>query len=146
MGCLPQTGDMHTSVHSPQSASVLKSTFRSALLQNFKATMQTHDLTRGLHPVMAGALAPFLRPVLRPVPALNTLGIDVRTRDAKELVARLKALSTTVSARMGGQYREDPAYCQVLVTTSLTEQQLDDWLYAGVGIDYVGVFNCKEAA
>lgn len=100
------------------------------------------DLTRGLHPVFAGALAPFMNP---PKPTY-TLGIDVRTKDAPKLVTRLKALTSTTSARMGGQYHEDPTYCQVLVTTSLTEDKLDAWLYALVGIDYVGVFNTKEAA
>ena len=105
--------------------------------------MQTHDLTRGLHPVIANALAPFLH--LRRAPEPHTLGIDVRTKDAKTLVKRLQDLPSVVSARVGGQYREDPSYCQVLVSSTLTEKQLDAWLYSTNGIDYVGVFASREA-
>lgn len=73
-------------------------------------------------------------------PTFFKLGIDVRTSDSTELMARLTKLDSTVSVSFGGQYREDPIWAQVHVETTLTEAQLDAWLYAGEGIDYVGVF------
>lgn len=68
------------------------------------------------------------------------LGIDVRTKDAAELVKRLLALPETISAASGGMYHEDTGYTQVWLDTTLTEDQIDLWLYSQNGIDYVGVF------
>lgn len=74
------------------------------------------------------------------VPAIFSLGIDVRTAHVCKLVSRLKRLKSTASAEHGGVYREDLSYSQVHIDTTMTEDELDAWLYAGKGIDYVGVF------
>lgn len=96
-----------------------------------------------LHPVMALAMTPFLGRVL----AHNKLGIDVRSKNAKELVRRLNGLATTVEVSLGGEYREDRTCSQVHVTTYMAESQLDDWLYtACTGIEWLGVFQRGDAA
>lgn len=107
--------------------------------------MESTTTTRnsGLHPVMALAMAPFLGQV----PIQHKLGIDVRTKNANELVRRLKGLSSTVEVRFGGEYWMDRTCCQVHVTTYMTESQLDNWLYtACTGIDWLGVFQTGETA
>lgn len=72
---------------------------------------------------------------------MNQLGIDVHTKDAKRLIAKLKTLKTTMCVEDGGMYREDPTYSRVWLTTSWTEQGLDNWLYnTKHGCEYVGVF------
>lgn len=65
--------------------------------------------------------------------------IDCTTADKAKLVRRLAALKSTVEARDGGEYREDRTLSQVHVTSSKTEEELDDWLYSTKGIDYLGV-------
>lgn len=76
---------------------------------------------------------------------MNHLGIDVTTKDKSPLVVRLRTLVSTIVVTDGGAYREDPAYSQVFISTHLTEQKLEDWLYAS-GLEYVGVFSRKDAA
>jgi hypothetical protein len=72
---------------------------------------------------------------------LNTFGIDTYTKGCKSLVRRLNSLKTTGIAEQGGVYREEPSLCQVIVSTTWTEDQLDDWLWRTKGIDYIGIFN-----
>jgi hypothetical protein len=72
---------------------------------------------------------------------VHSLGIDVRTKDAKKLVAALGRLKSTTSVTLGGVYHEDTSYQQIFIETSLDEKALDDWLYRTKhGCDYVGVF------
>lgn len=72
---------------------------------------------------------------------VHTLGIDVRTADSWELRKRLSRVKSTVSVEDGGVYAQDVAYSQVHITTTLAEQELDDWLYEAAGdCGYVGVF------
>ncbi len=75
---------------------------------------------------------------------MNHFGIDVRTKDKRVLIARLKGLVSTVRVSDGGVYREDASYSQVHITTNKSEKELDDWLYSTKGIEYVGVFERKE--
>lgn len=77
---------------------------------------------------------------------MNTyhLGIDVRTKDKKKLITRLRGLVSTVSVDDGGEYREDQSYSQVWLTTHKTEKELDEWLYKTRGIEYIGTFTRKE--
>ncbi len=76
---------------------------------------------------------------------MNTLGIDVLTKDKANLIHRLAALKTTESVCDGGMYHEDRSYSQVHLETTWDEDQLDLWLYKTKGIEYVGVFS-REAA
>ena len=71
---------------------------------------------------------------------MNKLGIDVPTKGVKQLIRRLKALKTTEFVVDGGAYREDRSISQVLLDTSWTEKELEDWLYRTKGVDYIGVF------
>ena len=70
----------------------------------------------------------------------NALGIDAYTKDKCKLINRLAALKTTTSVEMGGEYHNDRSLCQIHITTSWTEKELEDWLYKTKGIDYLGVF------
>lgn len=72
---------------------------------------------------------------------MNHLGIDVRTRDVKKLMAALRRLKTTHSVQDGGAYRMDASYSQVHIETKMGVEQLDDWLWrVKHGAEYVGVF------
>lgn len=76
---------------------------------------------------------------------MNYLGIDIRTKDARRLIARLKRLKSTISVEYGGAYWEDPSYSQVHLTTTWSEGKLDDWLYRTKhGCQYVGAFELKR--
>lgn len=76
---------------------------------------------------------------------MNRLGIDVATRDAKHLVARLKRLKSVQAVRNGGAYWYDTAYSQVWVDTTMSEADLDNWLYrVNHGCHYVGVFKRRK--
>jgi hypothetical protein len=73
------------------------------------------------------------------------LGIDVQTRDIKVVMRRLGRLKSTESIASGGAYREDQSYSQVHVDTSMSEDELDHWLWKTKGVDYVGVFDRSGA-
>lgn len=74
-------------------------------------------------------------------PNVHHLGIDVVTRDLPRLQVRLCRLKTTIRAECGGEYREDHNYSQLHVDTTMTEDELDHWLWATKhGAEYVGVF------
>jgi hypothetical protein len=76
---------------------------------------------------------------------MNHLGIDVATCDVKRLTARLANLKTTHEVHNGGAYHADPSYSQVHLITTMTEEELDDWLYrVNHGADYVGTFTMQE--
>lgn len=72
---------------------------------------------------------------------MKTLGIDVRTKDAKKLATRLRRLISTADVQGPFLYHQDESYAQLRVSTSKTEKELDHWLWAtNHGCDYVGVF------
>jgi len=72
---------------------------------------------------------------------MRKLGIDVSTDDQSLLIVELSEQPEVYSVRDGGVYREDVTYSQVIVETSWTEDELDDWLYKSTSADYVGVFH-----
>lgn len=71
---------------------------------------------------------------------MNHLGIDAPTKGVKSLIRRLKQLKTTDYVIDGGAYKEDTSISQVLIDTTWTEKELEDWLYRSKGMDYIGVF------
>lgn len=71
---------------------------------------------------------------------MNKLGIDTPTRTVRSLIRRLKALKTTEFVCDGGAYREDMDISQVLIDTSWTEDELENWLCRTKGVDYFGTF------
>ena len=71
---------------------------------------------------------------------MNKLGIDAPTKGVKALIRRLRQLKTTECVVDGGAYREDRAISQVLIDTSMTEDQLAGWLDRTKGVDYIGTF------
>lgn len=74
------------------------------------------------------------------VVTLHRLGIDVETRFKATLISRLRALKSTKQVGDGGEYHWDRNFSQVWLETEMTEDQLDDWLYATKGVNYVGTF------
>lgn len=74
---------------------------------------------------------------------MNRLGIDCDTPNKGALMRRLARLKSVESATDGGEYREDRSYSQIHVTTTMTESELEDWLYKYSPIDYVGVFKME---
>lgn len=79
-----------------------------------------------------------------PKPVMH-IGIDVRTKDLNKLASRLKRLGTTRLVEFGGTYREDPAWSQVHLTTTMTLEDLDDWLWKRSGVDYAGTWERSTA-
>lgn len=71
---------------------------------------------------------------------MNKLGIDAPTKVVKNLIRRLRQLKTTDFVTDGGCYREDMSISQVLIDTTWTEKELEDWLYRSKGVDYIGTF------
>lgn len=77
---------------------------------------------------------------------MNKLGIDVKTKTAKKLIARLSTLKTTVKVDGPFEYWQDRNYSQILIDTEWTESQLDDWLYKTKhGCEYIGTFERQKA-
>lgn len=57
------------------------------------------------------------------------LGINVATRDANRLIARLKRLKSTHAAGIVGTRAEDPSWSRIWVETSRSEADVRDWLW-----------------
>lgn len=74
---------------------------------------------------------------------MNHLGIDCSTVGKKTLMRRLAQLKSVHSVSDGGEYVEDRSYSQVHVVTTMTEDELEEWLYKYSPIDYVGVFQME---
>lgn len=73
---------------------------------------------------------------------MNRLFIDVPNKAAGNVIFnRLKSLKTTsevtrpVNYQFCGQTQNE---CQMLLVTTKTEKEVDDWLYASKGVDYIG--------
>lgn len=70
------------------------------------------------------------------------LAIDVVTKDAKRLINMLKRLKSTKHIENGGMYGMDLSYSQIWIQTTMSENDLDDWLYnVNHGCEYVGIFS-----
>jgi hypothetical protein len=75
---------------------------------------------------------------------IHELGIDVDTCDAKKLKGRLKKLKSTISIEGPFEYLQDSSYAQLRIATTLTESELDNWLYTTKhGCEYVGVWRVR---
>ena len=66
------------------------------------------------------------------------IGIDVRSRDAAQLVRQLRTHKKVQSAELGDVYFIDPAWRQVLVETDMTMEEVDDWLWKRTNVEYAG--------
>lgn len=75
---------------------------------------------------------------------LNNFIIDTYTKGHGVLVSKLKRLKTTEEVSFNGAYHQDKNLCQIKITTSWIEDQLESWLYKTKGIDYIGVAQLKE--
>lgn len=76
----------------------------------------------------------------------HALGIDVKTADARKLMAALSRRKSTLSVSGPFPYREDTSLAQIHVETTMDERTLDGWLWATKhGAEYVGVFERAPA-
>ena len=74
----------------------------------------------------------------------NWIGIDVETKTAPKLLAQLKKLKSVKDSTGPYAYHEDKAYSQIRILTTMTEDQVDEWLYSTKhGAEYVGTFNAN---
>lgn len=78
---------------------------------------------------------------------MNHLGIDVETKGCKPLINRLAALKSTHQISGPYPYSADRTYSQIHIDTTMTETELDGWLYrVKHGSEYVGTFPRTEPA
>lgn len=61
---------------------------------------------------------------------MNYLGIDVESRAAGLLMSKLRRESATMNIRNMGKYTEDLSWTMIYVDTTMTEEELDTWLYS----------------
>lgn len=72
---------------------------------------------------------------------INHIGIDVDTRLKARMISALSRLKSTTSVEDGGRYHMSPAHSVVRLSTTMTEEQVDEWacrVKAGSG--YIGTF------
>ena len=60
---------------------------------------------------------------------MNRFIIDCNTKGKREGIARLEKLKSTIDIQDGGKYRHCPEYSQLWIDTTLTESQLEHWLW-----------------
>lgn len=65
----------------------------------------------------------------------NAIGVDIEG-NPNGICSRLAKLKTTYKVIYQGEYRQLPGYHQVVVITSWTESQLENWLYNIKQIDF----------
>jgi hypothetical protein len=72
---------------------------------------------------------------------MNNLGIDMLTKHSHRMKKRLKKLVSVEQVDGPFQYWQQPTLCQMQVTTTMTLEELDDWLYTvDHKCEYVGTF------
>jgi len=69
---------------------------------------------------------------------MNKFIIDTETKGHKEIIRRLNRLKSTIDLVDNGYYRQIPECSKVTIETTLTEEQLEDWLWEN-NFYYVGV-------
>lgn len=72
---------------------------------------------------------------------MNFIGIDVETKHKAKMIAALARLKSTECVADGGVYHSYASISVIRLTTTLTEEQVDEWacrVKAGDG--YVGTF------
>lgn len=72
---------------------------------------------------------------------VNNLGIDGFTQDATNLIDALRASDKVVSVSGPFPYPEDDRLCQLHVNTPMSEDELENFLFANKDVpDFQGVF------
>jgi len=80
-----------------------------------------------------------MKAVPRPIKETKAFIIDVQTCDAKATFRRLEKLKSTVFIRDNGAYCHCNECSQIYIETTMTEEELDHWLWATKGVNYIGV-------
>ena len=71
-------------------------------------------------------------------------GIDMLTKHAHRMKKTLKRLACVEQVAGPFQYHQQPTLCQIHVTTTMTVEELDNWLYTvDHKCEYVGTFSRK---
>ncbi len=74
------------------------------------------------------------------VDVFHAVGIDVETRQAARLRNVLRRWKAVRTVEHGGAYREDRAYSQIHIWTTLPLAEVERRLDALNHVDYIGVF------
>ena len=64
--------------------------------------------------------------------------IDASTRQVRTLLGRLRKKKGIEACNFGGVYHEDKSLCQLHLLSSLSEDQIEEWLYKS-NLHYLGV-------
>jgi len=72
----------------------------------------------------------------------HRLGIDIWTVHRSKLQQWLGRLKSTMEIENGGQYHQCPEESQLWITTTMSQEELEGWLYrVNHGCEYTGVFS-----
>lgn len=73
---------------------------------------------------------------------MNVIGIDLYTDSKRNIMRRLSRLKSVVEVVDMGAYCQYTMFSKIKIQTSMTVEQVDDWLYALKGdyTDYVGAY------
>lgn len=69
---------------------------------------------------------------------MNNLIIDTKSKGHKLIIRRLERLKSTKCIVDNGAYINCPECSQISISTTLTEDELDHWLWEN-NLDYIGV-------
>jgi hypothetical protein len=75
---------------------------------------------------------------------LNLIGFDIAGKWVQicNALGKLKSVTVVIDC---GAYREDPSYRKIMLWTTKTESELENWLYnTSIENDYVGTFEASE--
>lgn len=70
---------------------------------------------------------------------LHAFVIDTETSTHKAAFRRLERLKSTKFIRDNGMYCHCNECSQIYIETTMTEEELDHWLWSTNGVDYFGV-------
>lgn len=64
--------------------------------------------------------------------------IDTKTKGHKLIIRRLSRLKSTIAVQDNGRYNNCPECSQLSIESTLTEDELDNWLWKN-NLEYIGV-------
>ena len=74
---------------------------------------------------------------------MNNLIIDVKTHACNNITRRLEKLKAVTLVEKRGEYWQCREYSQIFITTTMTEGEVDHWLWTN-NFDYVGVVEADK--
>jgi len=76
---------------------------------------------------------------------MRTFIIDHKTRNANVTIRLLGKRKDVMACQFHGLYYEDKECCQIYVATTMTEDELDHWLWVTKSVgNYIGVVETED--